>query len=371
VVDARPAAGQEDARSWSGLPYLTAEELRKVHSVEEFEPLARQRMDPTCANYVAGWAGTGATAAANREAFSRYVLRPRVLVDVHAVDTRTTVLGQEIALPVLMGPSGYQALAHPLGEIASARASRRVGTTAVLSTSSNYSIEQVGAVAMKPWYQLYWFTDESVTRDMIERAAAAGFAAVALTVDAPVRLWREGEFRAPAVIPEGIVSANVPDRPLKIAPNLTWKSLEWLRSLSDMKIVLKGVLTAEDTRLAVEHGVDAVVVSNHGGRALDWAMPTLDALPEVVDAAGGRLEVLMDGGIRRGSHVLKALGLGARAVLVGRGIPWGLGAGGEEGVVRMFELIRGELESVMGLCGVTSAADVDRSIVARLDEVAA
>jgi 4-hydroxymandelate oxidase len=360
-----------EARSWSGVPYLAADELRHVHSTDEFEPLARQRMDPTVAGYIAGWAGTGATARANEAAFWRYVLRPRVFVDVSTVDLHTTALGQEVALPVIIGPSGYQALAHPDGELATARASRRIGTTMALSTSSNFTIEQVGAIADRPWYQLYWFTDEGVTRDMIERAHAAGFTAIAITVDAPVKLWREGEFRAPAVIPDGILSVNVPDRPLKIASNLTWQSLDWLRSITPMKIVLKGVMTAEDTRLAVEHGVDGVIVSNHGGRALDWVMPTLDALPEVVDAADGKLEVFIDGGIRRGSHVLKALAMGARAVLIGRGIPWSLGVGGEEGVVRYFELLRGELTSVMGLCGVTSAASVDRSVVAAIGQVAA
>lgn len=368
--------GRADARadavlSWTGVPYLTAAELRAIHSVDEFEPLARTRLDPTNYSYIAGWAGTGATAQANRDAFWRYVLRPRTFVDVHAVDLGTTVLGQPVDLPVLFGPSGYQALAHPEGELATARASRRVGTTHVLSTSSNYSIEQVGAIATNPWYQLYWFTDEGVTRDMIDRAAAAGFKAVVLTVDAPVKLWREGEFRNPPVVPDGVISANVPDRPLTIAPNLTWQSLEWLRSLSSMKIVLKGIMTAEDARLAVEHGVDAVVVSNHGGRALDWVMPTLDALPEIVGAADGRLEVYLDGGVRRGSHVLKALALGARAVFLGRAIPWGLAVGGEEGVVRYMELVRGELASVMGLCGVTSARKIDPSIVARLGDEAA
>jgi len=173
-------------------------------------------------------------------------------------------------------------------------------------------------------------------------------------------------MRTPPEEPPGIISANLPDRPLKIAPNLTWRSLEWLRSISPMKIVLKGILTAEDTRLAVEHGVDGVIVSNHGGRTLDWSMPTLDALPDVVEAADGRLEVYLDGGVRRGTDVLKALALGARAVLLGRAIPWALATGGEDGVVRMVELIRGELESVMGLTGATTVDRIDRSIVARL-----
>ncbi|HVA88084.1 MAG TPA: alpha-hydroxy acid oxidase [Candidatus Saccharimonadales bacterium] len=353
-------------RSWTGVPYLTSDQLQRVFSVEEFEPLAKERMIPSDYGYVAGWAGTGASARANGEAFWRWVFRPRTLVDVHAVDLRTTVLGQPIALPVLFGPSGYQRLSHPHGELATASAAERVGTTMVLSTSSNYTIEEIGQIAKRPWLQLYWFTDEGVTRDLVERAAAAGYAAVALTVDAPSRLWREGEMRTPPEEPPGIISANLPDRPLKIAPNLTWRSLEWLRSISPMKIVLKGILTAEDTRLAVEHGVDGVIVSNHGGRTLDWSMPTLDALPDVVEAADGRLEVYLDGGVRRGTDVLKALALGARAVLLGRAIPWGLATGGEDGVVRMVELIRGELESVMGLTGATTVDRIDRSIVARL-----
>ena len=164
----------------------------------------------------------------------------------------------------------------------------------------------------------------------------------------------------------------MPDVPLTIASNLTWRSLEWLRSLSPMKIVLKGILTAEDARLAANHGVDGIIVSNHGGRALDWAIPTLDALPEIVDAAGDRLEVYLDGGVRRGSDVAKALALGARAVLLGRSIPWGLATGGEDGVVRLLELIRGELYTIMSLAGATSVDRMDRSLVARLgDEVAA
>ena len=362
----------DEVRSWTGVPYLTPEQLARLHSVEEFETLAKDRMTPSVYSYVAGWAGTGATARGNRDAFWRHVLRPRALVDVEHVDLRTSVLGREVALPVLFGPSGYQALAHPHAELATARASRRVDTTLVLSTSSNFSIEDVGRIAQDPWYQLYWFTDSGVTRDMIERAEAAGFRAAVLTVDAPTKLWREGEMRDPPQIPDGIVSVNVPDIPLTIASNLTWRSLEWLRSLSPMKIVLKGILTAEDARLAADHGVDGIIVSNHGGRALDWAIPTLDALPEIVDAVGDRLEVYLDGGVRRGSDVIKALALGARAVLLGRSIPWALATGGEEAVVRLVELIRGELHTLMSLAGATSVDRIDRSLVARLgDEVAA
>ena len=363
VTEGGQAADSEPPRSWTGGPHLTPDQLARIFSVEEFEPLARERMTPSAYGYVAGGAGTGATTAANREAFSRWMIRPRVLVDVHDIDISTTVLGLPIDLPVLFAPTGYQRLAHTDGELAVARAANRVGTISILSTSSNYSIEEIGAVARNPWYQLYWFTDQDVTRDMIDRAAVAGFKAIVVTVDAPVRLWREFDMKDPAEIPPGVISANVPDRPLKIASNLTWKSLEWLRAISPLPIVLKGILTAEDARLAVEHGVEAIAVSNHGGRALDWAIPSLDALPEVVDAAGGKLEIYVDGGVRRGTDVLKALALGARAVFMGRSIVWGLGTAGEEGVVKTLELVRGEFESVVGLAGVTRMDRIDRSIV--------
>lgn len=356
-------------RSWNGREYLTADEVAQLFSVEEFEPLAKERLLPSNYNYVSGWAGTGATARANRDAFWRHVILTRPLVDVSSVSLATTVLGRAVELPVLCGPSGYQRLSHPDGELATARASLRVGTTMVLSTSSNYSLEEVGAIAQDPWYQLYWFTDEGVTRDMIGRAAANGYRALVLTVDAPTKVWREGEMRDPPEVPEGIVSANVPDIPLIIAPNLTWSSLAWLRDIApSMKLVLKGILTAEDARLAVEHGVDAVIVSNHGGRTLDWTIPTLDALPEVVEAVDGRLEVYLDGGVRRGSDVFKALALGARAVLLGRPIAYGLATGGEEGVVRYLHLVRGELRTLVGLAGATAIDGIDRSMVARLGE---
>jgi 4-hydroxymandelate oxidase len=370
-----PAAGRfhaDDVHSWTGVPYLTAEQVAQIHSVDEFEPLARERTTRPVADYVAGWAGSGATTRMNREAFWRYVLRPRTLVDVTTVDLSTTVFGRRIALPVILGPSGYQALSHPQAELATARAAERLGTVMGLSTSSNFSIEEVAALTRDPWFQLYWFSDEGVTKELIERAAAAGFAAIAVTVDAPTDLWREGEARDPIDIPDDVLSVNLPDRPLTRASHVTWDHLGWLRSLSPMKILLKGVLTAEDALLAAGHGVDGLIVSNHGGRALDWSIPTLDALPEIVDAVGDRLEIYMDGGVRRGSDVMKALALGARAVLLGRPVPWALAAGGEAAVVRMVELVRGELETAMALCGATSVDKIDRSMVARAGaEVAA
>jgi 4-hydroxymandelate oxidase len=365
------AAVSDPVPSWSGVPYLTASELEHLYSVEEFEPLAKERMTPTAYGFIAGWAGSGATTQANRAAFWRHVLLPRVLVNVETIDPVTTVLGNPISLPVMFAPSGYQRLAHPHGEMATARASVEVGTTMILSTSANTSIEDIGAVARNPWYQLYWLTDEELNREMVQRAESAGFRAIALTVDATAPLWRENEMRNPAEIPPGVLSVNTYDRAVKIAPNLTWKTLDRLRSWTKMAIVLKGVVTAEDARIAVDNGVEGLIVSNHGGRALDWAITSMDALPEVVEAVDGRLEVYMDGGVRRGTDVLKALALGARAVLIGRPVLWGIGTGGEAGIVRMMALIRGELTSVMGLCGAPTVAQISRDMVARRQDVVA
>jgi 4-hydroxymandelate oxidase len=343
--------------------YLGPSEIARLFSVEEFEPLARERMSDGGYRYVAGWAGTGETARLNREAFGRWVLRPRALVDVSTIDASTPVLGRRVSLPVLFAPSALHCLAHPDGELATAAASVDVDTTMILSTNCGVTLEQVAAVARDPWFQLYWLTDRELTRDLVQRAAAAGFRAICLTVDAPVGGWREGEQRHPVPIEPTCRAAMLPDE-VEVETRLTWSSLEWLRSITPLPIVLKGIMTAEDARLAIEHGAAAIVVSNHGGRQLDWAQASLDVLPEIVEAVDEQLEVLMDGGVRRGTDVLKAIALGARAVLIGRPIFWGLGTGGAPGLTALVELIRGELVSAMALTGVTKIADVRRNIVA-------
>ena len=245
-----------------------------------------------------------------------------------------TILGRTIALPILFAPTALHRFAHPDAELATARAAEALGTTMVMSSGASVRFEDVGPTVTKPWFQLYWFTDRELTRDLVARAEASGFAAICVTVDAPVPAWREHEERLPPLPSPGIWSDNLPrdaDPPLEVEAALTWQSLEWLRSITSLPILLKGIMTAEDAALAVEHGLDGIIVSNHGGRQLDWAQATLDALPEIVEAvdvAGGKLEILMDGGIRRGTDVLKALALGARAVLIGRPVQWGLATGG-------------------------------------------
>ncbi len=353
-------------------PYLGKDEVDKLFSVEEFEPLAAQRMHPSTYAYVRGWAGTGWTVENNLRAFRKWVFRPRVLVDVSDLDVSTTVLGERISFPVLFAPTSVHKLAHPEGELATARAAKHLETLQVLSTGASQTIEDIAAVGPARWFQLYWYTDRNLTRSLIDRSAAAGYTAIVLTVDAAIFGWREGEQRTTLIKPDGAWAVNLPEDTSGLVndQSLTWRSLEWLREVSPLPIVLKGIARGDDARLAAEHGVDGIIVSNHGGRQADGAIGTLDALPGVVAAVAGvapdhRPEVYVDGGVRRGTDVLKALALGARAVLVGRPVQWGLAAGGEAGIVRMMELISGEFRSALGLIGCRSAEDVSRALVMR------
>jgi 4-hydroxymandelate oxidase len=347
-------------------------------TVDDYEDLARARMEPTAFDYYAGGAGSEWTLAENRRAFDRWVLRPRVLVDVANVDLRTTVLGEPWPFPIGLAPTAFHKLAHPDGELATARAAAGLGATMVLSTVSTIRLEDVAAVGGLRWFQLYVFKDRAVTEQLVRRAEAAGYAALAVTVDVPFVGRRYRDERNAFSLPPGITLANFADLGLPDSsgsalfaffleqgdPTLSWRDLEWLRSLTSMRVLVKGVLTAEDARLAVEAGVDGIVVSNHGGRQLDGVPASLDALPEVVEAVEGRVEVLVDGGVRRGSDVVKALALGAKAVFVGRPYLWGLAADGQEGVAAVLSLLREELAHAMALCGSPSIEAIGRSVVA-------
>jgi len=348
-----------------------------VINVDDFEAAARERLDPGAYGYIAGGAGDEHTMRRNRAAFERWELRPRVLVDVSVVSTNTTVLGTEVALPVLVAPTAFQRLAHPEGEAATARAAAAAGTVMTLSTLSSVTPADLAAAApgAPQWFQLYWSRDRGFTQGLVESAAESGFRAVVLTVDLPVSGRRERDVRAAFALPDDLPLPNLPrelrgvDVPTAlhavVDDTLTWRDLEWLRSVCSLPFVVKGILTAEDALLAVEHGAAAVVVSNHGGRQLDGVPASLDVLPEVVEAVGERVEVLVDGGIRRGVDVLKALALGARATLSGRSVLWGLAAGGEEGAARVLELLRREVELGLKLLGCASPADVTSSHVRR------
>ena len=346
--------------------------------VADFERLAEERLEPGAFGYYAGGAGDELALRENVEAWRRLRLRPRVLVDVAEVSTATTVLGTPVSMPVLVAPTAIQRLAHPDGEVGMARAAAAAGTVMCLSTLATATPAEVAAAAQgaPQWFQLYVFRDRGVTRAFLDQASEHGFGAIVLTVDAPRLGRRERDLRTGFRVPPDVVVPSMAAigawegaTPLEllgaIDPSLTWSDLEQLRG-PGLPLVLKGIQTAEDAALAVEHGVDAIVVSNHGGRQLDAVAPTAELLPEIVDAVGGRVEVYVDGGIRRGSDAVKALALGARAVLVGRPPLWGLACDGEAGARRVLELLRDELELALALCGCVSPAQVGVAHVTRL-----
>ena len=346
--------------------------MQEPLNVADYERLAEDALDPGAFGYFAGGAGDERVLRENVAAFARLRLRPRVLVDVAETTTATTVLGTPVSMPLLVAPTAIQRMAHPDGEPGTARAAAAAGTIMCLSTLATATPEEVAAAApgAPRWFQLYVFRDRGITRSLVERAEAAGFGAIVLTVDAPRLGRRERDLRTGFRIPPEITvpsfaaaaggweGATPLDILSLVDPTLSWRDLERLVADSPLPVVVKGVQTHEDAALACEHGAAAVVVSNHGGRQLDDVAPTLELLPEVVEAVEGRIEVLVDGGVRRGADVVKALALGARAVLAGRAVLWGLAAEGERGAARVLELLREEVELALALCGCPSPAAV-------------
>jgi 4-hydroxymandelate oxidase len=343
----------------------------------DFERLAEEKVEPGPWGYFAGGAGDERTLAENVAAFHRWHLRPRMLVDVSSVSTETTILGRKVSVPVLVAPTAFQLLADPEGDRASARGAAAAGTVMCLSTLGGASPAELAEAAPggRHWFQLYWSRDRGFTHSLVEAAESAGFEAIVLTVDLPAAGRRERDIRAAFEIPDDLPLPNLAQHLGRgdfhttlsevVDPSVTWRDLEWLRSVSKLPLFVKGIITEEDARLACEHGVDGVVVSNHGGRQLDAAQASLDALPEVVEAVGGRCLVLMDGGVRRGTDVVTALALGAQAVLVGRPILWGLAVDGEAGVRRVLELLRAEVELALRLLGCPAPDAVTRAHVGR------
>jgi isopentenyl diphosphate isomerase/L-lactate dehydrogenase-like FMN-dependent dehydrogenase len=328
--------------------------------------------------YFAGGAGDERTLRRNADAYERWELRPRVLVDVSDVSTRATVLGTELELPFLVAPVAFQLLAHPDGEAGMARAAAEAGTVMCLSSLTSTRPAEVAEAAPggKCWMQVYLFRDRGVTRAMVEEAAEAGYEALLLTVDAPYAGRRERDlrtgFQVPAEIRAPAIEGAVGHKSLTTAevfglvdPSITWSDLEQLCGEFDLPILVKGLITGDDAALAVEHGAAGVVVSNHGGRQLDNAPATIDALPEVVEAVAGRIPVLVDGGIRRGTDVAVALAIGAEAVLVGRPALWGLAVDGEAGAHRALEMLADELRLALALVGAPSPAALTADQVQR------
>lgn len=364
---------------------MTSNELPSFENLRQLKDMARDKVTQSAFDYVAGGAGDERTLESNRRAYDNWELIHRVLRDVSDCDSSTTVLGNSVDFPALVAPTAFHQLMHDEGETATARGADRTGTLYVASTLATKSLEAIAEASDGPkWFQLYIYRDRDLTRSLVERAENAGYRALVLTVDSPVWGRRERDVRNGFSLPDEMGLANFEDLEQEdlpdegsgvnglaeyvsnqLDPSLTWADVEWLQGLTDLPVLVKGVVDPEDARLAVEHGADGVVVSNHGGRQLDAGIPTIEALSNVVDAIGDNGEVVLDGGIRRGTDVLIALALGARAVLVGRPILWSLAVGGEAGVKKALGLLREEIQNAMALCGTRTVGELTRDRVRR------
>jgi 4-hydroxymandelate oxidase len=351
----------------------------------DYEREAEQRIPPAYWGYIAGGANDEVTVAANRSAFDRIMIRYRTMIDVTARSLATTVLGVPVSMPVLVAPTAMQKLAHPDGECATARASRAAGTLMVTSTTATTRLSEVIGAAPGPmWFQLYLYQDRGKSKALIEEAVHSGYTGVVLTVDAPLLGRRERDIRSGFTLPSDLTIANAADAGMAVVPEasgdasglmlhfrslhdaaLLPKDITWIREVSGLPVIVKGIVRGDDAAIAVKHGADAIIVSNHGGRQLDTSIPSIMALPEVVETVRGEAEVYVDGGIRRGTDVVKAIALGARAVMLGRPVLWGLAVNGEAGVTAVLELLRDELDLAMGLCGAPDVSDLTRDLVTR------
>lgn len=339
-------------------------------NVYDYEALARETMHPAAWAYLSAGSDDEATLGENRAAFGRLKLLPRVLRGVDSADLRTTVLGTQVETPIQVAPMGVHGLAHPEGECATARAAGSLGSLMAVSTVSSRSLEEISTSATGPlWFQLYVYRSRPFAERLVRRAERAGCRALVLTVDSPrwgrkERFLRVEQSLPPEMDRSSLDDEDIPEEEFQPAA-LTWEDLDWLRSLTDLPMVIKGLLHPEDAVIAVEHGVAGILVSNHGGRQLDGVPASIEALPAVVEAVAGRAEVYLDGGIRRGTDVLKALALGARAVFVGRPVLWGLAAQGEAGARHVLQMLRNELEGAMVLAGQSDVTGIDPDLVVR------
>ena len=376
-----------------------------IVNIDDLRKRARRRLPRAIFDYVDGGAEDEATLRANRAGFRCYTFNPRVLVDVSQRDQSTSVLGERLAAPLILAPTGFTGMLWPRGEILAARAAARKGLVYTLSTMSICSLEQVAEASPGPlWFQLYVWRDREVTRSLMERAKAAGYRVLVVTVDTPVLGQRERDIRNGLVVPPRITVNNLLDtarrvswlrglldnpritfgnfagteaagqNPVSVAeyttqqfsPAVSWADLDWFRSVWSGPMAIKGVMSVEDARLAVEHGVEAIVVSNHGGRQCDYLPGAVEVLPEIVDAVGDRAEVILDGGVRRGSDAVKAIALGARACMIGRAFNYGLAAGGQAGAEKAIDILQKEIDRCLALIGRPRLSDLDRSAL-RID----
>jgi L-lactate dehydrogenase (cytochrome) len=381
--------------------------MKSLPSIEDLRQRARRNVPKMFFDYADAGSYNQETLRSNRADLERIKLRQRILVDVDQRDTSTTIIGERVSLPLALGPIGLGGMMHGDGEILACRAAQAAGIPYTLSTMSINSIEDLASTVAKPfWFQLYVMRDRGFIRELIQRAAAAKCSALMLTVDLQVLGQRHCDVRNGLTVPPEIKIRNLVDIATKPAwafsilkgkrktfgnlaghvqgmeninslaawtasqfdPTLSWKDVEWIKSLWPGKLILKGILDVEDARIAAKTGAAAISVSNHGGRQLDGAPSAISALPRVVDAVGSEIEVLFDSGIRTGADIMRALALGAHACIVGRSYIYGLGAGGQAGVARAVEILGREFDVTMALCGVKSLKEIDRRVLADYDE---
>ncbi|KAH0719811.1 hypothetical protein KY284_004841 [Solanum tuberosum] len=355
--------------------------MGEITNVMEFEAIAKQKLPKMVYDYYASGAEDQWTLAENRNAFSRILFRPRILIDVSKIDLSTTVLGFNISMPIMVAPTAMQKMAHPDGEYAIARAASAEGTIMTLSSWGTSSVEEVASTGPGTrFFQLYVYKDRNVTIQLVRRAERAGFKAIALTVDTPRLGRREADIKNRFNLPPHLSLKNFEGLDIgklnkaedsglasyvagQVDRSLSWKDVQWLQTITSLPILVKGVITAEDAKIAVQSGAAGIIVSNHGARQLDYVPATIMALEEVVKAVQGRIPVFLDGGVRRGTDVFKALALGASGVFIGRPIIWSLAADGEAGVKKALQMIRDEFELTMALSGCRSLKEITRNHV--------
>jgi 4-hydroxymandelate oxidase len=357
-----PLASTANAAPGPQSPNASGSEREPLLSLFDFETEARTHISRGAWERISGGSADEITLRWNREAFDHIRLKPRILVDVSKLDTRVRLFGLELPFPILLAPTGGQRFIHPEGELAAARGAAAANSIYVISSSASMKVEDIAQSTKGPvWFQLYVQKDRAFTRDLIQRAEDSGCRAVCVTVDSPTFGARNREDRAKKELPE----RELPNLKGKdyLDPSLTWKDIDWLQSFARRPVLLKGVLNPDDAATAVKAGASGIVVSNHGARNLDTVPATIDALPFVVEKVAGRVPVLVDGGIRRGTDIIKAFALGASAVQIGRPYLWGLGISGAEGVTRVVEILRKEFEIAMALTGRPTIASIDRSVL--------
>jgi 4-hydroxymandelate oxidase len=343
----------------------------------DYEQEAQTKLPESFFGYYAGGAADEITLRENRTVFNRIKLRPRVLTDVSQRTLDTTILGHITAMPLIIAPAAMAKLAHPDGELAIAQAAKSANVIQCLSCLSNASLEEVATVGAANWFQLYVYKDRTITQRLVDRATSAAYKAIVLTVDAPVMGVRENILRTGLQLPIGLTLRNfdefhnteaamiLPYINSQFDPSLTWHDLKWLISITPLPVLVKGILRGDDAKRAVDCGAAGIIVSNHGGRQLDTALASIDALPQVVAAVSKQTPVFVDGGIRRGTDIVKSLALGARAVLIGQPSVWGLAVAGQEGVKQILAIVQRELDTAMALCGCSSVEDIGPDLIAR------